>query len=43
MEELSSSGVTIVVVSHNEEQVHAFAPRTIRLEKGRIVSDERRA
>lgn len=39
MQDLSNAGVTIVVVSHQEEQVLSFVSRTIRLEKGRVVSD----
>lgn len=39
MEEVSGGGRTILFVSHNLQAIRALCPRTILLDKGRLVSD----
>ncbi|GIL18256.1 MAG: macrolide export ATP-binding/permease protein MacB [Oligoflexia bacterium] len=42
LEELNQSGITVIIVTH-EEEVAAHAKRWIRLRDGVIISDERRS
>ena len=42
LEEINKRGTTVVVVTHNREIVERMQKRVVTLNKGKIVSDERK-
>ncbi|WP_010286809.1 cell division ATP-binding protein FtsE [Kurthia massiliensis] len=40
-EEINAQGTTVIMATHNREVVNAMRHRVIRIEKGRIVNDQR--
>ena len=42
LDEINKRGTTVVVVTHNREIVDAMQKRVIAIQKGMVVSDERK-
>lgn len=42
MEEINKRGTTVLVVTHNREIVDAMSKRVITMNKGVVVSDEKK-
>jgi cell division transport system ATP-binding protein len=40
--EINLAGTTVIVATHNSELVDQFKERVIALEKGKLVSDEKK-